>query len=304
MSAFNLICILSFLTLIVAQSRAGPLSEPSNLLASIEDVLSRLNNNDDCELPSLDSLMKAYESYKQLENQSLDLSEDQKLLKETIFDNKWSSFVDRLTQDGLTRVARRRMFLNMMNNYQKSKYGHSICEQLINNKLIDSALNNKQPIEESVVEPTDCSRADADLVDASRPEIAPTHDENLPESEPEKVEEPKPEEEPKTVEEPKLEEESKEEPKVELEVPATVSESVPRVVDVVRSNERVQIPVHFIKTPRSRFDPIRVAKVEEAKREYEEQTGRYSLASNQQEATFEDQSEASRFQPKVYRLAL
>lgn len=128
---------LVFLTVLVlldlAKHGVNAYSEAENF-AYIRKILTKLNNNRECDLPTyeeVDELQKSFSELERTEGEHLTdkLSADEKLVRQTLLD-QWESFQKRMTSAVVIRSAKRRAFLCKVEEYQKAKFGSSICTQI------------------------------------------------------------------------------------------------------------------------------------------------------------------------------
>lgn len=119
----------------------------------INQVLDKLNNRDDCQLPTYAEIDELNASFEDLSAQfggreklNSVLNDDQKLVQETVLD-QWDSFQKRMTSGVVIRTAKKRSFLCKIEDYQKAKHGFSICVKLIDpsNRSSDKIFE-KNPI--------------------------------------------------------------------------------------------------------------------------------------------------------------
>lgn len=119
--------------------------------AFIDKILTLLNNDVKCEIPTIeevDELQKSFNELEQLYGESLEqkLSEDQKLVRKTLL-SQWSSFRERISSAVVIRSAKKRIFLCKIEGYQIGKFGASICTQIKNTSgPISDGIFEKNPL--------------------------------------------------------------------------------------------------------------------------------------------------------------
>lgn len=113
--------------------------------AYINKIVDSLNVERECNLPSYKEIDELQNSLDKLERthggDKLNelLNDDQKLLRKTLL-VQWTSFQKRMTSEKVIRSAKLRSFLCRIEDYQKAKFGHSICMErgvLKNPNLLD-----------------------------------------------------------------------------------------------------------------------------------------------------------------------
>lgn len=118
----------------------------------INEVLAKLNNNEQCTLPSWDEVDELQRSYVQLEEalggqeQLLaKLNKDQKLVQDTLLD-QWTLFQQRMTAGVVIKSSKKRAFLGKVEKYQEAKFGSSVCTRHVDNNEVTNQIFVKNPI--------------------------------------------------------------------------------------------------------------------------------------------------------------
>lgn len=127
----------SFLLLAQFAFQAMAFSEHENL-NYVEKILSLLNDEKMCLLPTYEEVNNLQRSLSELEaawgsEADAKLSNDQKLVKRTLLD-QWTSFQRYLNAETVTKPAKKRAFLGKVDSYQKQKRGFSICRENSNER--------------------------------------------------------------------------------------------------------------------------------------------------------------------------
>lgn len=119
--------------------------------AFINKIISFLNNEKECQIPTYQEVDELQTVFTELEaTHGPDklmgmLSEDQKLIKDTLLD-QWPSFQKRMTSAVVIRSAKLRSFLCKVEYYQRTKTGHSICTDVKAPKNLSDRVFEKNPI--------------------------------------------------------------------------------------------------------------------------------------------------------------
>lgn len=119
----------------------------------INQILAKLNQKKECQLPTYEEIDELNASFKELEKkynnvEKLDsiLNDDQKLVRKTLLD-QWESFQKRMTSGIVIRTAKKRSFLCKIEEYQLAKYGFSICIETFDaSKKGSDKIFEKNPI--------------------------------------------------------------------------------------------------------------------------------------------------------------
>lgn len=141
-------------------------------LVFINKILELLNNNKECKMPTYEEVDELQASFNELdalygESLTSKLTDDQKLVKETLLD-QWESFQRRMAAGVVIRTAKKRAFLGKIERYQQAKYGFSICT---------STVENTGPISDHIFERNPIVRYIKHLETKDVPEYNPDDDE-------------------------------------------------------------------------------------------------------------------------------
>ena len=123
---------IGLLLVLLVGSSASAYSEEKNL-AYIGRILDLLNNNLECQLPTYAEVDELERSFAELEASygpqfESRLSNDHNLLRRTLLKH-WSSFQKRMTSAVVIRSAKKRAFLGKVEDYQRAKFGDSVCSR-------------------------------------------------------------------------------------------------------------------------------------------------------------------------------
>lgn len=123
----------------------------SETFGYINEILSKLNDNNACRLPSFAEVDELQECFRELEmqyGQDLEskLDHDQNLVRATLLD-QWDSFQKRMNDAVVIRSAKKRAFLGKIEKYQKAKFGDSVCTRLSSGlRTVPDTVFEKNPI--------------------------------------------------------------------------------------------------------------------------------------------------------------
>lgn len=142
----------TLLLLVASSAWAGPLGgggggggDDENV-RFVEMILSFLNNQLECQLPTYAEVDLVQSRLAALEKQTGSmLTDDQKLLRETVLD-QWDSFQQYLNSQNVLKAAKKRAFLGKVERYQEAKFGESICIKQPDTKVLDNEEYQKNPL--------------------------------------------------------------------------------------------------------------------------------------------------------------
>lgn len=118
----------------------------------IEKVITKLNDTEECQLPSYLEVDELQTAFGELEQQlgpqkfASSLSDDMRLVRTTLLD-QWDSFQRRMTSEVVIRAAKRRAFMCKVERYQEAKGGSSICARFKDSSnRVSDRIFEKNPI--------------------------------------------------------------------------------------------------------------------------------------------------------------
>lgn len=138
---FRIIVVLEFALALLLTEYVASYSEQENL-AFINKIISFMNNNEECELPTfqeVDEMKKSFVELEELYGEQFDdkLTSDQKLARQTVL-YQWDEFYARMNEAVIMRSPAKLSFLCLIEAYQLKKYGKSVCTAIKTDRKADT----------------------------------------------------------------------------------------------------------------------------------------------------------------------